>query len=148
MAQQSSRFERTQKIAYKLWPVTRFHPMDPSFFYVLAALGLTVYGHVMIKARILAHAATVAADDRGAFLFTMFFDPWVISGFVAAVAAAASWMLALRDAELTFLFPFMALTFVFVPLLAHLLLGEKINALQITGFLLIVGGISLATIAR
>jgi drug/metabolite transporter (DMT)-like permease len=122
--------------------------MDPTFFYVLAALALTVYGHVVIKARILVHATTVAVADRGAFLLAMFFDPWVISGFLAAVAAAASWMLALRDAELTFLFPFMALTFVLVPLFAHLLFGEKINLFQIVGFLFIVGGISLATIAR
>jgi len=122
--------------------------MDPSFFYVFAALGLTVYGQVMLKARILANAAAMAAGDRGAFLFTMFFDPWVISGFAAAVAAAGFWMLALRNADLTFLYPFMALTFVFVPLLAHLLFGEKLNALQIMGFFLIIGGISLATIAR
>ncbi len=122
--------------------------MDLSLFYVLAALALTVYGHVMIKARILVHVPIVATEGNGAFLVSMFFDPWVISGFVAAVAAAAVWMLALRNAELTVLYPFMALTFVFVPLLAHLLLGERINALQMVGFVMIVGGISLATIAR
>jgi drug/metabolite transporter (DMT)-like permease len=122
--------------------------MDLSLLYVLAALALTVYGHVMLKARILVHVPIVATEDNGAFLFAMFLDPLVISGFIAAVAAAAVWMLALRNAELTFLYPFMALTFVFVPLFAHLFLGERINALQMVGFMVIVGGISLATIAR
>jgi len=122
--------------------------MDLSFCYVLAALVLTVYGHVMIKGRILVHAPVVPQFGNAAFLFAMFFDPWVISGFVAAVAASAVWMLALRNADLSFLYPFMALTFVFVPLLAHMLFGERINPMQILGFVMIVGGISLATVAR
>ena len=48
-------------------------------------------------------------------------------------------MLAIRNSDLSLLYPFMALTFVFVPLLAVLLFGEKVTALQVVGFLLIVG---------
>ncbi len=122
--------------------------MNISILYVALALALTVYGHVVLKARILARGPGVSGQDHGTFLLAMFLDPWVISGFAAAVVAAAAWMLALRNADLSFLFPFMALTFVFVPVLASVLFGERISVLQIVGFVLIVGGISLATIGR
>ena len=67
---------------------------------------------------------------------------------VSTVVAAAFWMLALRNADLSLLYPFMALTFALVPLFASLLFGEKGNALQFLGLLMIVGGVSLATMAR
>ena len=115
-----------------------------SYFYVAAALALTVYGQIMIKSRALLHAVKGGGDSYGSFLFAMFADPWVISAFVAAVVAAGAWMLAIRKEELSILYPFMALTFVLVPILAALLLGEKITSLQVCGMLMIVGGVSLA----
>jgi drug/metabolite transporter (DMT)-like permease len=122
--------------------------MNLSFVYIAIALAMTVYGHLAIKARVLAHEAAEAGQELTSFLLGIFVDPWVISAFAAAVVAAASWMLALRNADLSFLFPFMALTFVIIPLLAHLIFGERVNTLQVVGFFMIVGGISLATIAR
>ena len=113
-----------------------------------AALVLTIYGHVMLKARALVYTAKAATAGSRSFLVSMFLDPWVISGFVAAVAAAGFWMLAIRNSDLSLLYPVMALTFVFVPLFAVLLFGEKVTALQVLGFLMIVGGVSLATLAR
>lgn len=42
----------------------------------------------------------------------------------------------------------MALTFVLVPIFAALLLGERITVLQFIGMMMIVGGVSLAALAR
>ena len=119
-----------------------------SYLYVAAALALTVYGQILIKARALLHAGKSGGQAYGSFLLAMFSDPWVISAFVAAVLAAAAWMLAIRKEDLSILYPFMALTFVLIPILAGLILGEKITALQVCGMLLIVGGVSLATLGR
>lgn len=119
-----------------------------SYLYVAAALALTVYGHVMLKARAIHHAAKTATANDHSFLMSMFLDIWVLSGFASAVVAAGFWMLAIRNSDLSLLYPFMALTFVFVPLFAVLLLGEKVSWLQVVGFLMIVGGVSLASMAR
>jgi drug/metabolite transporter (DMT)-like permease len=119
-----------------------------SYFYVVAALALTVYGQIAIKSRALLHAGKPGSESYGPFLFAMFGDPWVISAFAAAVIAAAAWMLAIRKEDLSILYPFMALTFVLVPILAAFVLGERITPLQICGMLMIVGGVSLATLAR
>ena len=118
-----------------------------SFLYVLGTLALTVYGQIVIKSRIL-HYGAIQTADYMSFLLSMFFDPWIISVFVSTVVAAAFWMLALRNADLSLLYPFMALTFALVPLFASLFLGEKVTTLQFLGLLMIVGGVSLATIAR
>lgn len=119
-----------------------------SYLYVLGILALTVYGQIIIKSRILHYATSLTADDYTSFLLSMFFDPWIISVFVSTVVAAAFWMLALRNADLSLLYPFMALTFALVPLFASLFFGEKVNTLQFLGLLMIVGGVSLATMAR
>ena len=116
--------------------------------YVFATLVLTIYGQIIIKARVLHHTEGVTERGYIPYLFTVFTDPWVISGFAAAVLAAMCWLLALRGVALSFLYPFMALSFVFVPLFAALLFGEKIGPMQIIGLILIVGGVSLATFTR
>jgi drug/metabolite transporter (DMT)-like permease len=115
---------------------------------MLGALGLTVYGQIVIKSRILHHAVSGTAVDYTSFLLSMFFDSWIISVFLSTIVAAAFWMLALRNADLSLLYPFMALTFVLVPLFASVFFNEKVTTLQVLGLLLIVGGGSLATIAR
>ena len=119
-----------------------------SYVYVAAALALTVYGHVMLKARALFHTAKAATANGQSFLVSMFLDIWVISGFTAAVVASGFWMLAIRNSDLSLLYPIMALTFVFVPLFAVLLFGEKVTPLQVVGLLMIVGGVSLASLSR
>ncbi len=118
-----------------------------SFVYVLVALALTVYGQLIIKSRAMLHAEIGKTSHR-TFLIDMFGDPWVLSALAAAVIATAAWMLAVRKEDLSLLYPFMALTFVFVPTLAALLLGETLTAAQLLGMALIVGGVSLTAMAK
>jgi drug/metabolite transporter (DMT)-like permease len=119
-----------------------------SYIYVTAALALTVYGQIAIKSRALQHVDGGKTGDYRSFLVAMFSDPWVLSALAAAVVAAAAWMLAIRKEDLSVLYPFMALTFVLVPMLAALMLGERVTGLQICGMFMIVGGVGLATLAR
>jgi drug/metabolite transporter (DMT)-like permease len=119
-----------------------------SYLYVSTALVLTVYAQVLIKYRALINAAPKPAESSRRFLVLMFTDPWVISAFLAAVVAGGAWMLAIRKEDLSVLYPLMALTFVLVPIFAALLLGERITALQFIGMIMIVGGVSLAALAR
>jgi uncharacterized membrane protein len=107
---------------------------------VFTTLAFTVYGQLIIKARALVHHGVAGRD----FLQAMFLDPWVISGLAAAVLASASWMLAVREAYVSVIYPLMALSFVFVPLLAALLFGEPLRGAQVLGWGLIVAGLSLS----
>jgi len=116
---------------------------------LVAVLALTVYGQLVIKARALAHSADGAATvDKLVYLKAMFSDPGVLSGLAAAILAAIAWIVALERLEIGFAYPFMALTFVFVPLGAKFLFAEPLPPLQILGMALIVIGVTMSALAR
>ena len=120
-----------------------------SFLLLSAVLALTVYGQLIIKARSLAHSASgTAAAAKFGYLTAMFSDPAVLSGLAAAALAAVAWVLLLERLEIGFAYPFMALSFVFVPLGAKLFLAESLPPIQILGMALIVLGVTVSALAR
>jgi multidrug transporter EmrE-like cation transporter len=120
-----------------------------STFLLFAVLALTVYGQLMIKARALAHAPDSAdSADRLHYLFAMFTDFWVLSGFGAAVLAAACWMLVIERLEVGYAYPFVALSFVLVPLGSMVLFGERLPMIQLLGLALIICGVTVSALAR
>lgn len=122
--------------------------MQPSLL-VFSVLVLTVYGQLMIKARALVHA-TGAHDDSGRlhYLVAMFTDIGVLSGLMAAVLAAVCWVLAIERLDVGYAYPFMALSFVFVPLGSAALFGEPLPPSQLLGLGLIVAGVTVSALAR
>lgn len=60
--------------------------------------------------------------------------------FVATVL----WVLVLRELPLNKAYPFMALSFVLVPLFSHFYFGDSLNWNQLLGSALIVGGMVLS----
>ncbi len=116
-------------------------------FLLLTVLALTVYGQLIIKARALAHGAGVASD-RFSYLKAMLFDPGVLSGLAAAGLAAVAWMLVIERLDVGFAYPFMALSFVLVPVGARFMFHEPLPPLQILGMALIVIGVTMSTLTR
>ncbi len=114
-----------------------------TYFYVGLTIGFTIYGQIIIKARASHHGAY---HEGIPFLTAMFLDPLVLSGLLSALTASATWMMAVRSAELSIVYPIMALTFIFVPVLAVLVFGERLSGVQVIGLLLIVAGVGLASI--
>jgi multidrug transporter EmrE-like cation transporter len=120
-----------------------------STFLLFAVLALTVYGQLVIKARALAYATeAIRSQGKLHYLSAMFTDIWVLSGFGAAVVAGACWLLAIERLELGYAYPFMALSFVFVPLGSMVLFGEPLPATQMLGLALIVAGATVSALAR
>lgn len=115
--------------------------MDKVFF-IAATLLLTAYGQLMIRAR--AVALSPPGGDRAAYLRAMMLDPWVWSGLIGAVFASICWILALQRMSVTLAYPFMALSFVLVPLGALWLLREPVSPVQWLGSGLIVAGVALS----
>jgi multidrug transporter EmrE-like cation transporter len=119
------------------------------YLFVFAVLAFTVYGQLMMKARAIAHAAPVnEGSAKLQYLFAMFTDIGVLSSFGAAVLAAVCWMLAIEKLPVGYAYPFMALSFVLVPLGSLVLFGEKIPLIQFLGIGLIVAGVTLSAFTR
>lgn len=112
------------------------------YLYPVATLLLTVYGQLVIKWQV-DRAGALPADlgGKAAFVGHLLVNPWVVSVFVAAFLAAASWMLAMTHFSLSDAYPVMALSFGLVLFGSALWLGESLTPTKIAGVALIGVGL-------
>ncbi|MEM9085228.1 MAG: EamA family transporter [Pseudomonadota bacterium] len=68
-------------------------------------------------------------------------EPMLVSAFGLYAALAVVWLLIVRELPLSAAYPFVALSFVFTPMLAWILLGEKLNFTYLIGILFICAGV-------
>jgi multidrug transporter EmrE-like cation transporter len=122
-------------------------PYMRSSLLLVAVLVLTAYGQLIIKARSLAHAVDTSSDKLS-YLMAMFADMGVLSGLAAAVLAAVAWILVIQRLDISFAYPFMALSFVLVPVGARLLFAEPLPTVRVLGILLIIIGVGINAFTR
>jgi multidrug transporter EmrE-like cation transporter len=117
-----------------------------NYLYIMGTIIFTVYGQLVLKWRIGKYGSLPDPWlDKIAFLFRLFFDPFILSGFIAAVPAGLCWMAAMTKFDLNHAYPFMGINFVLVLFLSGLLFHEPINWLKIFGVVLIVSGIVMGS---
>lgn len=111
-------------------------------FIILSSICMSSTAHVFFKrgTMILKHIPLVN-NNLLSKVFTITTNPWVISGMTMHVCALAIWLWALSRVEITFAYPFLAIGFVLVSLMAYFWLGEQMPFLRIVGMLIIVIGI-------
>ena len=97
-------------------------------------------GQVLFK--IAARSASASGDFLSATR-ELALNPFLIGGLVIYLGATILWIWLLRTIPLSVAYPFMALAFLFVPILAAAFLGEPLSFNSALGALLIVAGICL-----
>jgi multidrug transporter EmrE-like cation transporter len=113
-----------------------------SYLFVFITVFLTVYGQIVIKWQVVAAGAIPAATaDRVWFLAKLMLNPWILSGLLAGLLAAVSWMAAMTKLELSHAYPFMSLAFIGVLVASALVFHEPVNAWKVGGLVLITLGI-------
>lgn len=70
---------------------------------------------------------------------------WV--GFFFQVLCVATWIVALAQADLSFVFPIGSIQYIFILFGAHYFLGEKIDKMKFIGTLLVVAGIVIIAVS-
>lgn len=118
------------------------------YAFVFATLAFTAAGQILLKWRATEVGQSLQVPGRIAYVIAMFSDFYVWFGLGMAVVASICWMLAVQSLALSVAYPFMALSFLLVPLLATLLLGESLSLGQGMGMLLIVAGIALTSLTK
>ena len=68
-------------------------------------------------------------------------------GFAFQILCVATWLLALAQADLSFVFPVGSIQYIFILVGAHIFLGEKIDRMKVTGTLLVIAGITLIALS-
>jgi drug/metabolite transporter (DMT)-like permease len=118
-----------------------------SHLLLVAVLVLSVYSQLTMKSRALVHGSTSGVEKLN-YLFGMATDWLVLSAVGATFLAGVCWILAIEDLELGYAFPFMALSFVLIPVAASLFLGERISIIQLIGLGLVFAGVTLSAASR
>ncbi len=107
---------------------------------VLAGLLLTPLlisaGQILFK---LTSARAGAADAAG--LIALLAEPYLIAALAIYGIGTIIWVYVLKSVPLTVAYPFMALTFCAVPVLAWGLLGETLSLRYVIGAALIIAGL-------
>ena len=113
---------------------------------VSLTVSCTVFGQLIIKWQIdKAGALPDGGSERAEFLLRLLANPWVLSAFAAAALAALAWIGALTRIELSRAYPFVGLTFVTTLLGSALFFDEPLTAPKVTGTLLVVAGVVVAS---
>jgi len=106
----------------------------------LLFVGMMVLGQVLFR------AAANSIDNAGTFFAA---KPLAVIAGAFAVYGVASimWIAMLRVWPLGQIYPYVGLSFVFVPLAAWLIYGDAISARQMLGSLVIAAGVLIAATA-
>lgn len=116
------------------------------YLYIAGTILFTVYGQIIIKIRISSYGEfPVALSAKLNFLLKALADPLILSGLLSAFIAAVLWMVAMTKLKLGVAYPFIGLNFALIFLLSVFLLKEPFSIYRLTGVLLIVAGIFIAT---
>lgn len=114
----------------------------PPLLFIISSVVLSSAAQMVLK--IGAGKAGLAAGPSAAgFLLAAAINPFVIAGVAMHVAALALWLFALRERDVSYAYPFIALGFVLVLVMSALWLREPVGASRIAGVALIVGGLVL-----
>jgi len=83
--------------------------------------------------------------EVGHFFLKAYTNLYVLSAVFITIIVALSWILVISKAELSYVYPFMALSYVFVALFSLLIFKEDVNALRWAGIAVICIGVFLVS---
>ena len=76
-----------------------------------------------------------------AYISSVLLNPYVLLGFVMYGLSTVFWLIALSKRELSFVYPFISLTYILVLVLSSMVLKESIGINKIAGTLAIIAGL-------
>jgi len=115
-----------------------------SFFLVLAAPVIGTIGQVLLKLgmRQIGNITLLELKNNTLPLFlSIFKNPYILIAIPLYTGGFILWLIILSKFNLSFAYPFLALSFVMVPLVSSLILGEYISLFRWVGILVIFSGV-------
>jgi multidrug transporter EmrE-like cation transporter len=74
-------------------------------------------------------------------ILSMFLNPLILLGLCMYGISTIFWLIALSQKDLSYVYPFIALTFIIVLLLSKFLLHENVGVYRIIGTIIIIAGL-------
>lgn len=109
---------------------------------ILGSIMMSSTAHVLLKKGAMSVSElTVSGQSLLMNVWVVATNPWVVGGMCLHVSALAVWMWALSRVDISFAYPFLAVGYVFVSLMAWQWLGENITLTRVSGMAIIIIGI-------
>ena len=112
-----------------------------AYIFILLTILLTAYGQLMLKWQVSLHPHVLSTPFSFSALTSLLLKPWVISAFIAAFGASLCWMAAISRLPLSKAYPFTALSFPLIAVLAAWLFRESLDLYKLVGTALIIVGV-------
>ena len=112
---------------------------------IIISVLLVVIGQILVKLGINSIQTTPQDISLINFYLRLLLNPMVLSGIFIYAAAIFFWIYVLSKVELSFAYPFMALTYVLVIIASGVILKENIPALRWIGVIVICFGVLLVS---
>lgn len=106
---------------------------------LLVAICLST-GQLLFKQAAMSIGETAASFD---LIKQLVLNPWLFAGLVLYLLTTVVWVLLLRTAPVSVVYPVTGLSFLLVPLASHLIFGEAYSSRILLGGALICAGIAL-----
>jgi drug/metabolite transporter (DMT)-like permease len=87
-------------------------------------------------------------SDPFPLFLTVFTNPLILIAIPLYVAGFLTWLIVLSKLDLSYAYPFLAVTYVLVPLLSWLFLGEQVPSMRWVGIAVICAGLILVGWAK
>jgi multidrug transporter EmrE-like cation transporter len=117
-------------------------PVFANISIILFSITVSSTAHVLLKKGMSQHQySALELSSIWDSVFSIATSPWVLLGMILHVAALVIWLWALSRVDITFAYPFLAVGYVLVSLMAWLWLGESITSTRFFGMAVIVVGI-------
>ncbi len=116
------------------------------YLLVLLAVAAMAAAQIFVKKGTLSVAQFPQSFDQLVpFFLKAYANPYVICAVFLMIVTASAWIIAVSRAELSRIYPFMALSYVLVALFSWLIFKEDVNALRWAGIVVICVGVFLVS---
>jgi len=111
----------------------------------IAVAAMTAAQLLLKKGLLVVGESPARLGDLLPFFVKAYSNIYVISAVLVTIMGGMAWILAVSKAELSFVYPFMALSYVLVALFSLFLFKEDVTALRWLGIIVICVGVFLVS---
>lgn len=116
-----------------------------SIILILVSISIAVGGQLLLKIGLnkIGSISVNSFSSLGQLFFGIIKSPLVLTGLFCYVISAAIWLVVLSAVDLSFAYPFIGLTYVFILIISKFVLKEDVNPIRWIGAAVITAGVIL-----
>ena len=118
-----------------------------AIIFILSAVLINVVGQIFIKKGLNSMTNLNFSGNLFSTYINIFLSPNVMIGLCTYFISVLLWLYALSIVDLSYAFPFLALSYIMVIIGSWLFLGESISAVRLIGVLVICIGVSIVAVS-